>query len=138
LPYAGSRQMCDVVLANEWMIEVKMARFLGDNGKPDDTSLKDLLSPFEADRSALTDCTKLAMFQGHERRGIVIYGFDGPTRPLAVAIDAFELLASRAVALGPRLAAWYSGLVHPVHQGGGVFGWEVQPNSSLERASTEK
>ena len=40
---------------HEWVVEVKMGRFLGDNGKPDDTGVKDLLSPFRADRSALSD-----------------------------------------------------------------------------------
>lgn len=86
VPYAGARQVCDVVLANEWMIEVKMARFYGDNNKPDDTSLKDFLSPFDVDRSALTDCSKLAAFTRPERRAIVIYGFDAPSRPLDLAI----------------------------------------------------
>src|SRR5438093_1220175 len=86
VPYAESRRTCDVVLPGEWMVEVKMARFYGDNNKPDDTSLKDLLSPFEVDRSALTDCTKLADADGPARKAIVIYGFDAPSRPLAVAI----------------------------------------------------
>ena len=62
LPYPRApRQRCDVWIGQpvEWAIEVKMARFRGDNGKPDDTSLKDLLSPYDKDRSALTDCRKL-------------------------------------------------------------------------------
>jgi hypothetical protein len=109
------------------MIEVKMARFHGDNNKPDDTSLKDLLSPFDVDRSALTDCSKLAAAGGPERKAIVIYGFDAPGRPLGLAIEAFETLAKRSVRLGARITAPYSGLVHPVHQQGAVFGWEVQP-----------
>jgi hypothetical protein len=44
----------------EWFIEIKMARLRGDNGKPDDTGIKDILSPYESDRSALADCSKLA------------------------------------------------------------------------------
>jgi hypothetical protein len=86
------------------MIELKMARFYGDNNKPDDTSLKDLLSPFEPDRSALTDCAKLAAAVGVERRAIVIYGFDAPSRPLLLAIDAFEVLAA------PVRQAWAEAL----------------------------
>jgi hypothetical protein len=56
LPYPRApRQRCDVWIGQpvEWAIEVKMARFRGDNGKPDDTSIKDLLSPYDKDRSAL-------------------------------------------------------------------------------------
>src|SRR5207247_1868611 len=63
IPYpALLRQKCDLGIGSplEWVIEIKMARFRGDNGKPDDTALKDLLSPYESDRSALTDCVKLA------------------------------------------------------------------------------
>ena len=127
VPYARSRLMCDVVLPNEWMIEVKMARFYGDNNKPDDTSLKDLLSPFDVDRSALTDCTKLAAADGPAQKAIVIYGFDAPSRPLTLAIEAFETLARKSVRLSARITAAYSGLVHPVFQQGAVFGWDVKP-----------
>src|SRR5262245_43731320 len=122
VPYGSSRQTCDVVLAGEWMIEVKMARFYGDNNKPDDTSIKDLLSPFDVDRSALTDCSKLAAATGSARKAIVIYGFDAPGRPLGLAVEAFETLARRSVSLSARITAPYSGLVHPVHQQGAVFG----------------
>lgn len=125
LPYAGSRQTCDIVFPGEWMIEVKMARFYGDNNKPDDTSLKDLLSPFDVDRSAVTDCAKLASAGGAERKAVVIYGFDAPGRSLALAIDAFEVLASRIATLGSRVMEPYSDLVHPVHRQGSVFGWQV-------------
>jgi hypothetical protein len=125
MPYERSRQTCDIVLPKEWMIEVKMARFYGDNNKPDDTSLKDLLSPFEVDRSALTDCVKLATVRGPERKAVVIYGFDGPSRPVEIALRAFETLAASLVKLGPRVMEPYGDLVHPVHQRGGVFGWEI-------------
>jgi len=63
VPYPDApRRKCDLALFGGavWTIEVKMARFRGDNGKPDDTSLKDILSPYESDRSALTDTVKLA------------------------------------------------------------------------------
>jgi hypothetical protein len=125
LPYAGSRQTCDIVVLADWMIEVKMARFYGDNNKPDDTSIKDLLSPFKVDRSAVTDCAKLAAAAGSEKKAVVIYGFDAPNRSLSVAVDAFEALASRVVRLGSRITEPYSELVHPVFQHGAVFAWQV-------------
>ena len=79
------------------------------------------------DRSALTDCSKLATAGGSTRKAIVIYGFDAPSRPLSLAIEAFETLARRSVCLGARITVPYSGLVHPVFQQGAVFGWDVQP-----------
>jgi hypothetical protein len=128
LPYPDApRQKCVVWIGDpvEWCIEVKMARFRGDNGKPDDTSLKDVLSPYESDRSALTDAVKLARSHLHGSKAIIIYGFDYPDRRLDPCVDAFEILARERVTLGQRHEVPLSGLVHPVHAEGRVFGWEV-------------
>ena len=51
------------------------------------------MSPYDSDRSALADCTKLANAEFNCRKAIVIYGFDYPERLLDPVIDAFELLA---------------------------------------------
>lgn len=102
-----------------------MARFRGDNGKPDDTSLKDLLSPYPSDRSALTDAVKLARSGFVCRKAVLMYGFEYLDRPLEPAVHAFERLASELVELGPRVQAPLDELVHPVHASGAVFGWEV-------------
>ena len=60
--YPGSRQTCDLLWGDPpaWAIEIKMFRPNGDNGKPDDTAVKDILSPFASDRSAVSDCRKIA------------------------------------------------------------------------------
>ncbi len=127
VPYAGTRQKCDLTLGEgpEWAIEVKMARLSGDNGKPDDTSIKDILSPYDRDRSALSDCRKLAESRFAKRAAILIYGFEDARRPLNYIIEAFEILARKRIALGPRIDAPVSGLVHPVFTAGRVFAWEV-------------
>lgn len=127
LSYPGSRQKCDLWIGNpaEWAIEVKMARFFGDNGKLDDTSIKDVLSPFEVHRSALTDTSKLAASRIAPHKALVIYGFDYTSMPLVIAIEAFEVLAGRLVQLGPRQVSELPKLVHSVHSRGAVFGWEV-------------
>src|SRR6267142_1629561 len=41
--YPGSKQTCDWFLGDplQWAIEIKMSRPNGDNGKPDDTAIKD-------------------------------------------------------------------------------------------------
>lgn len=125
--YPGSRQRCDlgVGLPLRWAIEVKMARARGDNGKRDDTYLKDLLSPYPDDRSAVGDAVKLAQSGFTARKGVLIYGFDFSDRRLDPAIEAAEILMRSKVALGPRVEAPFSGLVHPVHSEGRVFAWEV-------------
>jgi len=125
--YPGSKTACDWLLGDpvEWAIEIKMARPNGDNGKPDDTAIKDILSPFAADRSAVTDCSKLAESDVAPRKALLIYGFDDRRRPLSQMIEAFEILAGTRVRLGERHSASFSGLVHPVHAAGGVVGWEV-------------
>jgi hypothetical protein len=89
--------------------------------KPDDTGVKDILSPFAVDRSALADCFKLVAVGADARQAVLIYGFDAPQRPVAELIDAFEFLARQRVLLGERLQKKLENLVHPVHCNGGVF-----------------
>lgn len=126
--YPGTTQKCDVWFGDplEWVVEVKMARLFGDNGKPDDTAIKDILSPYPAHRSALTDCAKLADSDFKCSKAVLIYGFDyAPDYPLTPLVDAFELLARQNVRLGSRISSQLRNLVRPVHTNGTVFGWEV-------------
>jgi hypothetical protein len=83
VPYAdGTRQTCDVCLgglaAEEWAVEVKMLRLMGDNGKLNDNMVMHILSPYPAHRSALTDCTKLLASGLGDKKAILIYGYDYP------------------------------------------------------------
>ncbi len=123
----SQRSKCDLWIGDgpEWVIEVKMARLYGDNGKPDDTAAGQILSPYASDHSALGDCMKLVEAGFTARTAVMIYGFDNAQRPVDKLIEAFELLASAAVALGPRHTAAFGPLVHPVHRDGTVWLWEV-------------
>jgi hypothetical protein len=127
----GTRQACDLCLGHppvlDQAIEVKMLRFMGDNGKLNDNMMMHILSPYPAHRSELTDCTKLVTSQLAHHKAVVIYGYDYPDWPMDPVIDAFEALAVRDVTLSGRSVASFDGLIHPVHQCGRVFGWEVQP-----------
>jgi hypothetical protein len=100
---------------------------LGDNGKPNDNMPGHILSPYPAHRSALTDCEKLVAADLPGQKAVIIYGFDYPRFSMEPIIEAFETLAGQGVSLGPRYSAQFSGLVHPVHTHGRVFGWEVAP-----------
>ena len=125
------RQKCDFCIGRapswEWAIEVKMLRFLGDNGKLNDNILMHILSPYPEHRSALTDCTKLSGSQLGHSKAILIYGYEHEDWPLEPAIEAFEILASAKAGLGPRYEAGFDGLIHPIHARGRTFGWELNP-----------
>lgn len=70
------RQKVDLCLGTpplwEWAIEVKLLRFLGDNGQPNDNMLMHILSPYPEHRSALTDCAKLLAASIASRSAILI------------------------------------------------------------------
>jgi hypothetical protein len=132
VPYAGiSRQRCDWCLGLPpewtWAIEAKLLRLLGDNGKLNDNMLMHILSPYPTHRSALTDCDKLAASTFRSRKAIMIFGYAYDDWDMIPAVEAFETLARQRVWLGDRHAAPFSGLVHPVHDRGSVFAWEIRP-----------
>lgn len=128
MPYPTSvRQKCDLWLGDplDWVVEVKMGRFRGDNAKPDDTGIKDLISPFRGDRSALIDGLKLAVSEFPSRKAVLVYGFDDRERPLEDAIEALDVLLRHRVALGMRCEATLVQLRHPVFSSGRVIAWEI-------------
>jgi hypothetical protein len=124
-----TRQKCDLCLGTEpkwdWCVEVKMVRFLGDNGKANDNILMHVLSPYPAHRSALTECSKLVASSFKGRKSILIFGYEHEEWPLAPAIDAFVVLAERITPLRPAGSAEFDNLVHPVHSRGRVYAWEL-------------
>jgi hypothetical protein len=128
VPYpAIARSRCDLQILGtpSWAVEIKLLRLLGDNGLKNDNMLMHLLSPYPVDHSALTDCPKLLRSGFAERKAIVIIGYDYDNLPMAFAIEAFEVLASRKVNLTAMKPAPFDGLIHPVHGRGAVFGWEI-------------
>ena len=64
-PYPGSPQACDLLVGHvaQWAIEVKHARLYRNNGEHEPFEFQHLFSPYAGDRSALTDCEKLAQSQ---------------------------------------------------------------------------
>jgi hypothetical protein len=125
--YPGSSHVCDLAIGAtpDWAIEVKLARLGRDNGTYEDAAIKKILSPYADDRSAVTDCAKLAHGGFAGRCALLIYGFEDSSRPLELLIEAFEAVAVRATVLGPRQEAPLRDLVHPVFKAGHVYAWEV-------------
>ncbi len=124
VPYPQSRRRCDLGIGKPtaWAIEVKMARAFGDNGKLDDTYLKDLLSPYERDHSALSDATKLLEFDC--RRGPDLW-FRVPESTPRTGNEALELLMAAVVKISTRIEVSFKELMHPIHSNGRVIAWEV-------------
>jgi hypothetical protein len=75
------------------------------------------------------DSIKLIESGFRERKAIVIFGYEHspPLIDISVAIDSFEAIAKQVVGieLGERQSARFGPLIHPVHQQGKVFGWQV-------------
>lgn len=118
--YPGGSQVCDLAIGAvpDWAIEVKLARLGRDNGTYEDAAIKKILSPYPEDRSAVTDCAKLARSSFAGRCAILIYGFEDPQRPLHWLIEAFEAVTSRITPLGPREEAPSVGWCIPCSQQG--------------------
>jgi hypothetical protein len=70
--YPAGSQTCDLAVGElpGWAIEVRLARVGRDNGTYEDAAIKKILSPYADDRSAVTDCVKLARsgFAGRRAR----------------------------------------------------------------------
>jgi hypothetical protein len=101
--YPGSTHVCDLAIGSrpDWAAEVKLARLGRDNGTYEDAAIKKILSPYADDRSAVTDCAKLARSSFAGKLAILIYGFEDASRPLHLLIEAFEAVALRLRCLDP-------------------------------------
>jgi hypothetical protein len=127
--YPGSRQQCDLVIPDEWAIEFKLLRPFGDNGAEAEHWSENALHPYPGNISSIGDSIKLIESGFPERKAIVIFGYEHsvPLIDITVAIDSFETIAKQVVGieLGARQSAEFGPLIHPVHQQGKVFGWQV-------------
>jgi hypothetical protein len=128
-PYPGERRICDLVLPSLWAIEMKLIRPFGDNGVEAEHWSENILHPYEGNVSSIGDGLKLMQSQFAERRALIVFGYEHapPEIPLEPAVIGFELLTNHVAGLrlGPRESASFGSLIHPVHQQGKVFGWEL-------------
>ena len=134
VPYGDSNgTACDLCVGSgelpdrwEWALEVKAARAIRNNGLPADETMKQLMSPFADDRSALTDCEKVGGFVRAAKHGLLVYGYDYPQRRLAPLLDMLDALIPRRTRVVERVEAPFSGLMHPHHREGRVVAWRVE------------
>lgn len=127
--YPNSRQQCDLVIPDEWAIEFKLLRPFGDNGKEAEHWSENVLHPYPGNVSSIGDCIKLIESGFSERKAIIVFGYEHsqPEIDITTAIESFEVVAKKVVGvdLGERHSAEFGPLIHPVHQQGKIFGWEV-------------
>jgi hypothetical protein len=127
--YPSSRQQCDLVIPGEWAIELKLLRPFGDNGAEAEHWSENALHPYPGNVSSIGDSIKLIDSGFPERKAIIIFGYEHspPLIEITIAIDSFEAIAKQVVGieLGARQSAKFGPLIHPVHQQGKVFGWQV-------------
>jgi hypothetical protein len=85
--------------------------------------------PYPGNVSSVGDSFKLIESGFPERKAIVIFGYEHspPIIEITTAVEAFEAIAKQVVGieLGERESAEFSPLIHPVHQQGKVFEWQV-------------
>ena len=127
--YPNSRQQCDLVVPGEWAIEFKLLRPFGDNGVEAEHWSENVLHPYPGNVSSIGDCIKLIESGFTERLAVVVFGYEHspPLIDISTAIESFEMIAKQVVGieLGERRSAVFGPLIHPVHQQGKVFGWQI-------------
>lgn len=125
----GCSSPTDIVIDEDWALEIKVARPYGNNGELEGHWIQNVLYPYRGNYSMLGDGMKLRDAEFPGRKAIIVYGFEHPEpqTELETAIRAFELVASKVIGLqlSDRIERRSSGLVHPVHANMIVAGWEV-------------
>jgi hypothetical protein len=122
----NTRQACDLKFEFEDEVifsEVKMMRYLRNNGDPEDNIFKNIFNPYKS--SALYDGIKLIEGGLRGTLTIIIYGYDNEKYPLEKTIHLFETCCKEYYSISERYSADFKGLVHPVFQKGTVHGWIV-------------
>ena len=119
----------DLLIPNEWAIEVKIARPYGDNATEAENWSVNLLHPYRGNTSSIGDCYKLLSLTTPERKAVLVVGYEhAPAKiDLAPLVMSFEAIATHVVGikLGARVSKCCEGLIHPVHQTAKLFAWEV-------------
>jgi hypothetical protein len=146
--YGGSvrtRRCPDLLIPNEWAIEVKITRPYGDNGKEAENWSVNLLHPYRGNTSSIGDCYKLLSLTTPERKAVLVVGYEhSPAKiDLTPLVKSFETIATcvAGLNLGRRVEKCCPGLIHPVHQTAKLFAWEVLPRSTgigLESSRTKQ
>jgi hypothetical protein len=132
-PYPNTNAQCDLLIPEEYAIEFKLLRPLGDNGRENSTQwFSDVVCPLSGNRSAIGDCLKLINSGFAVRKAVVLIAYypatDEERFKINKTIDCFELIAREIcdINLGNRIHVEFAPLVHTFHQVGELIGWEIR------------
>ncbi|MBM4405197.1 MAG: hypothetical protein FJ039_03310 [Chloroflexi bacterium] len=127
--YPGASAYCDLVLPGSWALEFKLLRPYGDNDKPAEHWSENILHPYPGNTSSIGDGLKLKASTFQERKGLIVFGFEHspPRLDLEIVVHSFELITRQilGISIGQRCVATFGELIHPTHQQGRVYGWEL-------------
>lgn len=127
---AKTKREPDVLIPGRWALEFKIVRPFGDNGKEAEHWSQNLIHPYEGNVSSIGDAIKLLKSDLEERKGIIVitYEHNPPIIPVDILVDCFEYIALKIVEvpLCIRHTIKIKNLIHPVHQQGTVYGWELR------------
>jgi hypothetical protein len=119
----------DVLVPDEWAIEVKLVRPFGDNGKLAEHWSENVLHPYPGNTSSIGDCLKLINSGLKESKAIIIIGYEHENVQVSLdpAIKGFEILCREVagIKLGTRIEQKREKLIHPVHQVLKISSYEV-------------
>jgi hypothetical protein len=91
--------------------------------------VRERASPLSGNVSAIGDCIKLIESEFLERKAILVFGYEHspPQIHITRAINSFEVVATQVVGIdmSERRSAKFGPLIHPIHQQGKMFGWEI-------------
>jgi len=128
--YPGKREMCDIVITDQWAIELKLLRPFGDNDKESEHWSNKLIHPYYGNKSAVGDALKLFSSSFLEKKAIILFSYEhtNPRIDTEITLKSFELILSQIhkVNLKPRLVSERKGLIHPTFQVLKVIGWELE------------
>jgi hypothetical protein len=126
---AVTKRAPDLLLPGDCLLEFKIVRPFGDNGKQAENWSVNLLHPYPGNTSTIGDCLKLLSLPHKEKKAVVVIGYEHepPQIDLTPLISAFEVVAKQVMnlRLGKRIEILRDQLCHPVHQRLRVFAWEV-------------
>lgn len=127
--YPGRREMCDLVIPNEWAIELKLLRPFGDNDKEAEHWSNKIIHPYYGNKSAVGDVLKLRDSAFNTGKAIVLFAYEHnePRIDLEPTLKTFENICTQLyqINLGTRITEERRGLVHPTFSVLKVIGWEI-------------
>lgn len=128
--YPGRREMCDLVIPNQWAIELKLLRPYGDNDREAEHWSNKILHPYYGNKSAVGDVLKLRDSGFQTKKAVILFAYEHivPRIELEYTLKTFEMVCTQLylVNLSNRITESRGELVHPTFSVLKVIGWKIE------------